>query len=267
MTTPTSDALVRSAAEAGATLEELAGIYRRIFPGRRAPDWFAQKWRRECLGFEASRILELERGDAREARALVLAGAPPSLGGWWRTSGLGVVPGWRRRGLGHACVAATGRAAAEAGAPGLQTLGRPALWEFYAELGYRRSGRLEHWWAPGRSEREDPPGDEDELSPPVGLDFPWLAEAWSGTRPEARRIFAHGEARAGLSREAGGWLLQWCSPADALFEVATAALAEVSRNTSLIIYGVAPAATRTRDALSGAGWRIAQVLDRLICEA
>lgn len=244
-------------------LEDLA---RRIFgEGDRPAGWFPRKLRRERVDPTLS-VLALRPGAEVSDRdawlGYVLVGNPESLEDAARTSGTGVVPAARGRGLASALLDDAARRCRNAGLRRLELLARAELVPFYLERGFSRRRSTVTVVGFGDADEAEPlapprswrPLRPDELEP-----IAWLPEAWEGTEATARGMCELDSATAWLSREGTAWLVQrlvlreqW-SPVDAI----EALRRRMPRGAPLLLPMLPPDAAWTQ-ALLDRGFAVAQ---------
>lgn len=119
-------------------LRRLEPLATKIFGnGDRPEGWFARKLHRECVDPALSRLaVEGDAEDPRSWRGYVLVGAPSSVLPAARTSGTGVVPEARGRGIGHQLIRETFAAVLRGGFAALQVPADPERASFYLRLGF-----------------------------------------------------------------------------------------------------------------------------------
>jgi hypothetical protein len=130
-----------------------------------------------------------------------------------RTAGVGVLPGWRGRGVGRLLIAEVRRRAATAGLAGLEVLADGRSRGFFAGLGLRERAASWTLSAAGLGLHAGPRGRARAWEQAGMSAFSeWLAEAWTGT-PEGSRWSlairgAEGGGLAHVSAEGRAWLVQ-----------------------------------------------------------
>jgi len=241
-------------------LEPLA---RAIFgEGQRPQGWFAQKLRRECV-LPPRSILLTQSVDATDPAAWVgygLLGRPPSLGSLARTAGIGLIPAWRRRGLGAALVEGLKDAARGDGANGLLIPSSPEAVPFYTRCGLSKHNTRHTLRATGLGNGMVRGVAEPWDSPcPGPMRSGWFAEAWERT-PQDRRctLRLRGDSdRFDVSMEGSAQLaVRWTSK-DGGAEGASAWLRTMSAGTPALIHDL-PVSAPELPALLKRGWRVAQ---------
>lgn len=241
-------------------LEPLA---RAVFgQGQRPQGWFEQKLRRECV-VPARSVLLTQSQDPTDPDAWVgygLVGRPPSLGAWARTAGIGLIPGWRGKGLGAALVQSLQDAARQDGAEGLLIPASPGAAPFYARCGLSRHNTTHTLRANGAGREVPVQGPEPWDSPcPGPMRSGWFAEAWERTSPSARQTLRlrDGADRFDVSMEGSARVaLRWTS-LEGGTEGPRAWLRAMSPGTPALLHDI-PAAAPELPALLEGGWSVAQ---------
>ncbi len=241
-------------------LEPLA---RAVFgEGQRPPGWFARKLSRECV-LPARSILLTQSTDATDPAAWVgygLVGRPTSLGSVARTAGIGLVPAWRKRGLGASLVAGLQDAARDDGANGLLIPASPDAVAFYTRCGLSPHNTTHTLWATGVGETSVWATPESWESPcPGPARSGWFAEAWERT-PQTRRHtlrLRDGADRFDVSMEGSAQLaVRWTS-SDGAAEGPRAWLRALSAGTPALLHEIPASAPELPGLLEG-GWSVAQ---------
>lgn len=248
---------------------ELEGLALRIFgDGDRPPGWFARKLRREGVDPALSVVALRPGSEPRDPNGwlgYVLVGTPPSLHPAARTSGTGVVPWARGRGLASRLLDAAAQRCRDAGLRRLQLLARAELVPFYRERGFASLratvtalgfGEATHprlvaappWRSPRAAERER---------------VAWLPEAWAGTEAHARHGCVTTEDDAALtawiSREGSAWLVQrLLAPPELSLLAAADALRRCLPAGAPVLLPLLDADDPPTRALLEAGWAAAQ---------
>lgn len=249
-------------------LTALEATARAIFgEGERRPGWLARKIGREAVVPGLS-VIVFEVGRPEVVIGYALVGQPVSLPGVARTAGVGVLPGWRGRGVGRLLIAEVRRRAATAGLAGLEVLADGRSRGFFAGLGLRERAASWTLSAAGLGLHAGPRGRARAWEQAGMSAFSeWLAEAWTGT-PEGSRWSlairgAEGGGLAHVSAEGRAWLVQrLLLAAPARGAAAVVAVAEgvreyAPRGTPTLLYGC-PAGAPATTALLGRGWSVAQ---------
>lgn len=263
---------VRLVSAAQLAVPELQALAEACFAGRpRPPRWFARKLVREAVDRDLS-LLALGPGDTPVGYTLAGAETNARVA---HSAGLGVLPAWRRRGIGAALVRALSRRLQDAGLTALRVLAEPPLRGFYERLGFRPRALRHTLWAPGTGA-----ADLDlRALPRLAWALPgravtgWRAGTWSRTPDEdaATLRLADADAWAHLSREGAAVLIQRLCVADdpddpdALDGLAArrihAALAELRAyfhsDTAVLLYGCDTVSCVTVSLIQ-AKWRVAQ---------
>ena len=247
-------------------------LVEQAFGGDRAPGWLALKLRREVAQAHWSSVA-LTGTDARpkwaDAIGFMWVGGPGSLPGTARALGMGVLPAYRRRGVARRLVEHTLDLLAGEDVERLRCLVEPDLEPFYASLGFEPVGHRLTLVAQGQgptpiqADRARAWSDLGEL----GARCEWLEEAWEGT-PTTHRFTLDLErsgARAWVSLERGGWLVQRLATPAATTSAIVATLSELLRRLpageTAFLYGVPEPFVRAHG-LVGSGrvapWSVAQ---------
>lgn len=258
---------VRIVPAVGVALEGLQPLAEAIFGGGPRPaGWFARKLAREAVD-PARSALALGPGDVPVGYMLVgrEPGEPVA-----HSAGLGVVAGWRGRGVGAALALAVLEPLRRAGAERLRLLAEPPRRGFYERLGFQTLAQRHTLRAFGSGAadldlREHPPG---AWALPGRCIAGWRAGTWARTpsHEAATLTLLAGDAHVHLSREGRTILVQRMCVADAdvpevLHATVHAALAELRgrlhRDTAVLLYGCDVVSCITAS-LMRAKWRVAQ---------
>ncbi|MBV1858703.1 MAG: GNAT family N-acetyltransferase [Nannocystaceae bacterium] len=241
-------------------LEPLA---RAIFgEGQRPRGWFSQKLTRECVSPSRSILLTQSR-DASDPAAWVgygLLGRPPSLGPLARTAGIGLIPTWRRRGLGLHLLEGLQDAARDDGAQGLLIPASPGTVPFYARCGLSRHHTAHTLWATGTGKETVSGAPEPWESPcPGPLRSGWFAETWERTASRRRQTLRlrGGTERFDVSIEGNAQLaVRWTSEAGGA-DGPSAWLLAVAHGTPALLHDIDACAPEL-PLLLERGWSVAQ---------
>ncbi|MBK8264206.1 MAG: GNAT family N-acetyltransferase [Nannocystis sp.] len=244
-------------------LTALEATARAIFgEGERRPGWLARKIRREAVVPGLS-VIVFEVGRPEVVIGYALVGQPVSLPGVARTAGVGVLPGWRGRGVGRLLIAEVRRLAAAAGLAGLEVLADGRSRGFFAGLGLRERAASWTLLAAGLGLHAGPRGRARAWEQAGMSAFSeWLAEAWTGTPEGSRWSLAIGGGAGGVahvSAEGRAWLVQRlllpprASGAAAVVRAAAAVRAYAPRGAPTLLYGCPAGAPATAALLRG-GW-------------
>jgi len=248
-------------------LADLQALVEACFAGLpRPPNWFARKLHREAVALDRS-LLAFGPGD--ELVGYTLTGNEPGET-TAHSAGLGVLPDWRRQGIGGALLHHLESPLRRAGFKHLRVLAEPPLRGFYRLHYFHPQAERHTLWLPGtgladldlRAHARRP------WSLPGRAVAGWRAGTWTRT-PDADAAtvqLADGDAWAHLSREGDALLVQrLCvadhdDPAIQLHRV-HAALAElrscVHHDTAVLLYGCDIVSCVTASLLQ-AKWRVAQ---------
>ncbi len=241
-------------------LEPLA---RAIFgEGQRPKGWFAKKLRRECVLPSRSILLTRSR-DATDPAAWVgygLLGRPPSLWPLARTAGIGLIPAWRRQGLGVRILEGLRSAARSEGAQGLLIPASPNAVPFYARCGLSPRTVAHTLWASGvgnGTAGQDPEPWDAPCPGPVRSG--WFAEAWERTAQAGRQTLRlrDGAERFDVSVEGSAHLaVRWTSERGGV-DGPTAWLHAMPQGTPALLHEL-PASAPELVGLLERGWSVAQ---------
>ena len=194
-------------------------IVGQVFGGHRPAGWLARKLAREAartewssVAIDVSEIQSVEPSDWGRVLGFMWLGAPKSLPGTARAVGMGVVPLARGRGIARALVQRSIEVAQRHDVSRVRCLVEPKLEPFYAQFGFEPVARRRTLLARASGQRVVP-GPSLRPWTDVGqrpVSFEWLQEAWDGTPAHERHTLdlSSGSARAWVSRESGGWLVQ-----------------------------------------------------------
>ncbi|MGH1342188.1 MAG: GNAT family N-acetyltransferase [Nannocystales bacterium] len=241
-------------------LEPLA---RAIFgEGQRPAGWFAQKLHRECVVPSRSLLLTQSR-DETDPGAWIgygLLGRPTSWEPLARTVGIGLIPAWRRRGLGVSLLEGLQDAARADGAEGLLIPASPDAVPFYARCGFFEHRTTHTLWATGVGIEARAESPEPWDSPcPGSVRSGWFAEAWERT-PQARRStlrLREGTDRFDVSMEGSAHLAMRWTSVDGSAAGPTAWLRSMSTGTPALLHDIAASAPELSRLLEH-GWSYAQ---------
>ena len=263
---------VRLVSAAQLAVPELQALAEACFAGRpRPPRWFARKLVRDAVDLDLS-LLALGPGDAPIGYTLTGVEVNAAVA---HSAGLGVLPAWRRQGIGAALVRALSRPLQDAGFTALRALAEPPIRGFYERLGFRPRALRHTLWAPGTGA-----ADLDlRALPRLAWALPgravtqWRAGNWSRTPDDeaATLRLPDADAWAHLSREGAAVLIQRLCVADdpddpdALDGLAArrihAALAELRAyfhsDTAVLLYGCDTVSCVTASLIQ-TKWRVAQ---------
>lgn len=243
---------------------QLEPLARAVFGEEQRPrDWFAKKLGRECVVPTRSLLLT-QSLDAKDAAAWVgygLLGRPPSLGPLARTAGIGLIPGWRGRGLGARLVEELRSAAQQEGAQGLLIPASPGAVAFYERCGLTAHRTTHTLWASGVGDDATPaPSPEPWDGPcPGPIRSGWFAEAWERTPPRGRHTLrlCGGTERFDVSMEGSAQLaMRWTSQ-DGGTAGPSAWLRTMGSGTAALLHDL-PASAPELPALLARGWSVAQ---------
>jgi len=260
-------ARVRFAPATQVAREDLQALVEACFAGRpRPPNWFARKLHREAVALDRS-LLAFGPGD--RLVGYTLTGAEPGAT-TAHSAGLGVLPAWRRQGIGGALLHHLERPLRRAGLEHLRVLAEPPLRGFYRRHHFHPQAERHTLWLPGTG-----PADlELRAHPRRPWSLPgravagWRAGTWTRT-PDADAAtlrLTNGDAWAHLSREGDALLVQRLCVADAddpaiWHHRVHAALAQLRacthHNTPVLLYGCDIVSCITASLLQ-ARWRVAQ---------
>ena len=260
-------ARVRIVPAAPVVLTDLQALAEASFAGRpRPPGWFARKLVREAVDLDRS-LLAL--GPGNEIVGYTLTGAEPGAT-TAHSAGLGVLPAWRRQGIGAALVRGLELPLRRAGFTALRVLAEPPLRGFYQRLGLHPRAERHTLWSPGTGAadldlRAHP---RRPWSLPGRAVAGWREGTWTRT-PDADAAslrLADGDAWAHLSREGAVLLVQRLCVTDdgdplrwqSRVHAALAELrAHAHSDTAVLLYGCDIVSCITAS-LMRAQWRVAQ---------